>query len=124
MAIHKFITKRSRVQHEPTPIKWLVRDTAHMPGRINSTKWEIFAQKDIEIQPTASLTLQFPFGVRMTRGICLISLRQELKTKKLSLHDGTLSEDVDDIIITIQNNSEKIVNLLEGASLCYINYHN
>ena len=124
MPVHKFITKRSRVRHEPSPIKWLVRETPYMPIRVNSTKWEIFAQKDIEIQPTSSLTLLFPFGVRMTRGICLISLRQEIKTRRLSLHDGTVSEDVDDIIITIQNNSEKIVNLLKGASLCYINYHN
>jgi hypothetical protein len=58
----------------------------------------------------------------MTRGLCLISLRQDLKLKRLSLQDGVVSEDVDDIIITIQNNSDSIITINAGQSLCFINY--
>ena len=53
----------------------------------------------------------------------LVSLRQVIKEKGCSLQDVTISEDVVDILITIQNNSESVVSIDKGDSLCYINYH-
>jgi hypothetical protein len=49
-----------------------------------------------------------------------ISLRQDLKIKRLSLHNGVVSESVDDIIITIQNNSDEAVTVNAGESLCFV----
>jgi len=120
MPIHKFITKR---RHEPPAIRWRVRETTHMPAQIHSSKWEIFAQRDIKIKPSSSVTLALAFGVQMTRGMCSISLRQRLKEMRCSLQDGVVSENVEDILVTIQNNSDTIVTINEEDSICYINYH-
>ena len=101
------------------------KDVLHKPiRRKGGLRWEIFAQQQISIQPGKTFTAALGFGVGMTRGMCLISLRQELKLKRCSLQDGTVPEDVADIIITIQNNSESVVIVNEGDSLCYIIYSN
>jgi hypothetical protein len=52
--------------------------------------------------------------------VVFISLKQELKIKRCSLQDGVVAESVDDIIVTIQNNSEVAVNIVEGESLCFV----
>ena len=80
---------------------------------MNPPRWEIFAQRTIEIQPRSSVSLELGFGVQMTRGVCLVSLRQVIKETECSLQDGTISEDVEDIVIhvTIQNNSESVVSI-------------
>jgi hypothetical protein len=54
------------------------------------------------------------------QGVCLVSLRQNLKVKRCSLHDGFVAEPVDDIIVTIQNNSDVAVTILKGDSLCFV----
>lgn len=59
----------------------------------------------------------------MTRRMCLISLRKNIKEKRCSLQDGFVCEHVTDIIITVQNNSDTAVTVNEGDSLCYINYY-
>lgn len=129
MPIHKFITKRNPYSKIRTrfhnDIFWLPKEVTHKAIRriVNPPRWEIFAQRAIEIQPRSSVSNELGFGVRMTRGVCLVSLRQVIKEKGCSLQDGTISEDVEDIVITIQNNSESVVNIDKGDSLCYINYH-
>lgn len=129
MPIHKFITKRNPSSKIRTrfhnDIFWLPKEVTHKAIRriVNPPRWEIFAQRAIEIQPRSLVSLELGFGVRMTRGVCLVSLRQVIKEKGCSLQDGTISEDVEDIVITIQNNSESVVNIDKGDSLCYINYH-
>ena len=90
---------------------------------MNLPRWEIFAHRAIEIQPRSSISLELGFGVQMSRAVCLVSLRQVNKGKGCSLQDGTISENVEDIAITIQNNSESVVSLDKGDSLCYISYH-
>jgi len=60
----------------------------------------------------------------MTKGKCLVLLRQNIIAKGCTLQDGTVSEDVEDIIITIQNNSDTAVIIKERDSLCYIMYIN
>ena len=58
----------------------------------------------------------------MTKGICLASLKQEIKEKKCSLQDGEIAS-TEDIIVTIQNNSGHEVIINEGDSLCYVSYY-
>ena len=54
--------------------------------------------------------------------MCSVSLRQTLKEKKCSLQDGFVAESVDDIIVTIQNNSDTAVVISEGESLCLLTH--
>src|SRR6218665_2501889 len=132
MPIHKFITKRnpstcSKIRTRfHNDIYWLPKEVTHKAIRqiMNPPLWEIFSQHAaVEIQPRSSVSHELGFGVRMTRGVCLVSLRQVIKEKGCSLQDGTIFEDVEDIVITIQNNSESVVSIGKGDFLCYINYH-
>ena len=119
---HHFLSTRGTGIVEPS-INWLLRkDVPHKPSQVNSRKCEIFAQLDIIIQPKSSLSVQLGLGVLIPRGRCLISLRQEIKARNVSLQDDIISEDVVDIMITIQNNSETLVTIPKGSSLCYVNY--
>jgi hypothetical protein len=98
------------------------KEVTYPPIR-HSPRWEMFAQQATTIEPGSSRTLVLAFRVSMTAGICLVSFRQDIKEKRRSLQYGTVSEDVEDIIITIKNNSDWVVTINEGDSLCYINYH-
>ena len=49
-----------------------------------------------------------------------VSLKQDLKIKRCSLQDGVVSETVDDIIVTIQNNSDTVVTINARDSLCFV----
>src|SRR6218665_1217429 len=117
MSIHKFITKRNPSSKIRTrfhnDIFWLSKEVTHKAIKriVNPPRWEIFAQRAIEIQPRSSVSPELGFGVRMSRAVCLVSLRQVIKEKGCSLQDGTISEDVEDIVITIQNNSESVVSI-------------
>jgi hypothetical protein len=117
MPVHKFITKRASVQ-----IKWLPKEVSHTPTQLDGNRWEVFAQKVVTISHRSSVTLALGLGVSMARGMCFISLRQNLKEKRCSLQDGTVSEDVDNIIVTIQNNSDSPVIINEEDSLCYVTF--
>src|SRR6218665_2688556 len=120
MPIHKFITKRnpsSKIKTRFHDIFWLPKEVTHTAIRriVKPPRWEIFAQRAIEIQPRSSVSHELGFGVRMTRGVCLVSLRQVIKVKGCTtLQDGTITEDVEDIVITIQNNSESLVSIDKG----------
>jgi hypothetical protein len=119
MPVHKFITK----YHDEEPVHWIPKQVKHPPVR-RGQKWEIFAQDSITIQPRGTFTAVLGLGVRMdSNGICLISLKQDLKQKRLSLQDGTVSEGVEDIIVNIQNNSDLAVTITEGHSFCFVNYY-
>src|SRR6218665_3851347 len=98
MPIHKFITKRNPSSKIRTrfhnDIFWLPKDVTHKAIRriVNSQRWEIFAQRAIEIQPESLVLHELRFGVRMTRGVCLVSLRQVIKEKGCSLQNRSISE--------------------------------
>mgnify|MGYP003390553951 FL=1 len=126
MPVHKFITiaERSNTRTQPDSVHWMPKEATYNPLRQNGgLRWEIFAQNKITILPKNAFTVILGFGVKMTDGICLISLKQELKQRRCSLQDGVVSEDTDDIIITIQNNSDSEVKINESESLCLINYY-
>jgi len=85
----------------------------HRPIRLlGSLRWEMFSQNDVTIPPKGTITLDLGLGVRITRGVCLISLKE----RRCTLQDGI----VEDIIIIIQNNSDSEVTINKG--LVYINY--
>jgi hypothetical protein len=115
MTIHKLIHK-----HEHSAVKWLHHENyTHLAEQLHG-KWEIFAQKCFTIQPKSRLTLSLGIGVQLMRGVCSVSLRQALKEKRCSLQDGFVAESVNDIIVTIHNNSDVAVNIVEGESLCFV----
>ena len=118
MPIHKFIHKYERPP--PAPVKWLPHENLAHPAKPSPGKWEIFTQKELTIQPRVALTISLKMGVRLRRGVCSVSLRQSLKEKRCSLQDGFVAESVDDIIVTIQNNSDVAVIIVAGESLCFI----
>ena len=83
--IHKFIRKRNPSSKIKTrfhnDIFCLNKKVTHKAIRriVNPPRWEIFAQRAIEIQPRSSVSNELGFGVRMTSG--LVSLRQVIKEK-------------------------------------------
>ena len=118
MPVHKFITKHER--RPPAPIRWLLHESLTHPANPLPGKWEIFTQQALTIQPRVALTISLKMGVLLIRGVCIVSLRQSLKEQRCSLQDGFVAESVDDIIVTIQNNSDTAVNITEGESLCFV----
>ena len=129
--LHKFITKPTRpsvVRTQPKSVHWTLASkeaATYKPLRQRGgLRWEIFAQRAITIQPGETETLALGLGVRMTRGMCLVSLRQEIVEKGCTLREGgTVSGNVADIVIVIQNDSDSVVSVNEGDSLCYIDYN-
>ena len=123
MPVHKFITKQRRARIQPNSVHWIPKEVTHNPIRQNKgLRWEIFSQQLITIQPGKTFTAVLGLGVQMTKGICLASLKQEIKEKKCSLQDGVIAS-TEDIIVTIQNNSDHEVIINEGDSLCYVSYY-
>jgi dUTPase len=124
MPVHKFITEPGREIQllQPDSIHWLPQKVKHNPIRQSGgLRWEIFAQSTITIQPKGTHMTELGFGVRMTgEGLCLLSLSKDLKQKQCCLQDGSVTFDVDDIIVTIENKSDSLVTINEGQSLCYI----
>src|SRR6218665_1828174 len=127
MPIHKMgftkpvIERYERTQ--PTSVHWVPKEVTHSPNRLlGGLRWEMFSQNGINIPSKGTIALQLGLGVKMTRGICLISLRQYIKEKGCSLQNAIVAENVDDIIISIQNYSDSDVTINKGDSLCYVNY--
>lgn len=116
------VTKRVRTQ--PDSVHCLTKKVTPPPVRQQGgLRWEIYTQKNKMIQTRGTIALKLGLGVRMTRGMCLISLRLKIKEKWCSLQVWIVSEDVEDIMITIQNNSDSNVILKVGDSLRYVIYY-
>ena len=126
MTVHKF------GQSQPPPkalrrsmmaVEWKPRmDVKYPPTKRTPATWEIYAQERITIPPHTSKRIFLSFGVAMSKGMVLVSLKQELKYKRLSIQNETIIEDVDDIIVMIQNNSSSSVIIDEGSPVCYVIY--
>ena len=92
------------------------------PTKRTPATWEIYAQERLTILPHEAKRIFLSFGVAMSKGMGLISLKQELKYNHLSIQNETVIEDADDIIVTIQNNSSSIAIIDEGSSVCHVIY--
>ena len=58
----------------------------------------------------------------MSKGVVLTVLVYSLKYKWCSLQNGVNLEDVEDIVITLTNNSSKVVDIQEHELLCRVCY--
>ena len=82
--------------------------------------WEIFSQEDIKVKPKDVKQLQLGLGLR--EGIVLVGLANSLKYKWCSLQNEVSLEDAEDIVITLTNNSNEIVDIRELDLLCRVCY--
>src|ERR1043165_5783267 len=124
--IHKFIWKPASPEiFLINPVEWLPRKevswpSVKQPGRAS---YEIFAQREITIQPTETAAVETGLGVRMMKGWCGLTLGQEILASGCSLQgDGVVAENVADIVITIVNDSASVVVIAAGDLLCIV-YH-
>ena len=123
--IHKFGTKPVRSKDFPiNPVEWLPKKGAtHIPVKQpGSQVWEIYAQRVITIKPKETETIMLGLGVRMRRGWCHLSLRQEIQASGCRLQDDVVSKNAEDIVVTILNDSDSEVIVNEGDLLCFIRH--
>ena len=124
--MHKFIWKPARPKiFLINPVEWLPKkDVAYIPVKQNgSQRWDIFAQRDITIQPNETAEVETGLGVRMRKGWCGVTLGQEILASGCVLRgEGVVTENAADIVITIVNDSASVVTIPEGAPVCVV-YH-
>ena len=120
------INKFGRIpkKQQPPTIRWKPGNDIKYPSHKKTpVTWEIFTQAKISIQANGFKIIMIPFGFIMSEGAVIISLKQELKYRKCSIHNETILESVDHIIITIQNNSSNPLPIDENIPLCFVHYH-
>src|ERR1043165_6852819 len=125
--MHKFIWKPGSPKiFLINPVEWLPKKEVSyipvkQPGRAS---YEIFAQREITIQPTETAAVETGLGVRMRKGWCGVTLGPEILASGCSLQgDGVVTENAaDGIVITIVNESASVVTIAEGALICIV-YH-
>ena len=120
MNIHKF-NKKPKTIH----LKRLLAPTTrgkYPTLKINSITWENFSQEDIKLKPKEAKQLQLGLGFIMSEGVVSSTLANSLKNKWCSLQNEVSLEDAEDIVITITNNSNVIVDIQESELLCRVCY--
>jgi hypothetical protein len=122
MAIHKLITKPAVPKLSPKAILWLPAHVGYPPKQMNDNMWQVYVQEEIVISRQSVKTIALKFGVKLTLGVVLISLKQQLKSLRCSIQNESVVEDTEDIIITLQNNSSHDLTIRAGESICYIIY--
>ena len=116
MNIHKFNAKPKTIP--PKTIHWRpLREVKYPALKINSMTWEIFSQEDIKPNPKEAKQLQLGLGFIMSQGVVLT-----LKNKRCSIQNEVSLEDSEDIVITITNNSNEIVDIQSHKLLCRVCY--
>ena len=106
MNIHKFNVKPKTIP--PKTIYWRpLREVKYPALKINLITWEIFSQEDIKLKPKKAKQLRLGLGFIMSQGA------NSLKNKRCSLQNEVSLEDSEDIVITITNNSNEIVDIQE-----------
>ena len=121
MSIHKF--GRRYYTSQPKTVYWKPNtDLAHTAQKTTPSTWEIYSQEQMTLTPHSIKTIMLGLGVEMSAGVVITSLKHSLKSKRCSLQNETLLESVPDIVIALQNNSNKIVTINPGEGLCYVHY--
>ena len=90
--------------------------------KVNSTTWKIFSQEDIKLKPKEAKQFQLGLGFLMSEGVVLTGLANSLKNKRCSLQNEVSLEDAENIVITITNNSNEIVDIQENELSCCVCY--
>ena len=121
MSIHKFNVKPKTTP--PKTIHWRpLREIKYPALKVNSITWEIFSQEDIKLKPKEAKQLRLGLGFIMSQGVVLSSLANTLRNKWCSLQNEVSLEDSEDIVITITNNSNHIVDIQSHELLCRVCY--
>ena len=121
MNIHKFNVKPKTTP--PKTIHWRpLREVKYPALKIISIIWEIFSQEDIQLKPKEAKQLRLGLGFTMSQGVVLSSLANSLRNKWCSLQNEVSLEDSEDIVITITNNSNHIVDIQSYELLCRVCY--
>ena len=74
----------------------------------------------MKLKPKEVKQLQLGLGFKMSEGVVLVGLDNSLKYKRFSLQNEINLEDAEDIVITITNNSNEIVDIREHELLCRV----
>ena len=120
MNIHKFKVKPKIISLKTIHWRPLLRKVKYPPRKADSTTWEIFSQGEIKLEPKEVKQLQLGLGFMMSEGVVLVGLDNSLKYKRCSLQNEVNLEDADDIVITLTNNLNKIVDIQEHELLCCV----
>ena len=121
MNIHKFNVKPKTIPPKTIHCRPL-REVKYPALKINWITWEIFSQEDIKLKPKEVKQLQLGLGFIMSEGVVLVALANSLKNKRCSLQNEVSLEDSEDIVITITNNSNHIVDIQQHELLCRVYY--
>ena len=124
MSIHKFIRKPIfEKKTQPPTVYWKPHaDLRYKPKKILPRTWLIYVQEKINIKPQKTKPIKLKFGVEFSTGIVMMFLENRLK-ESASILEQNLFTGMDDILIFIQNNSDKELSLSEGQELCYVHYN-
>ena len=119
MNIHKFNAKPKTIS--PKTIHWRpLREVKYPPRKVDSMTWEIFSQEEMKLKPKEVKQLQLGLGFMMNEGVVLVGLANYLKYKRCILKNKINLEDAEDIMITLRNNSNEIVDIREHKLLCRV----
>ena len=88
----------------------------------NSITWKIFSQENIKLKPKEVKQIRLGLGFIMSEGVVLVALANPLKKKRCSLQNEVNLEDAEDIVITITNNSNEIIDIEKLELLCRVGY--
>ena len=121
MNIHKFNVKP--IDYPTKTIKWLIPDNIRrFFKKVNSTTWEVYAQKDLLLKPKEVKFIMLGIGFMMSEGVVLTSLNESLTIKRISLQNGVYLNDTLNMIIVLTNNSSENILIPKLSSLCLVCY--
>ena len=105
MNIHKFNLKPKTIP--PKTIQWRpLREVKYPAQKVNLMTLEIFTQQEMKLNPKEVKQIRLGLGFIMSQGVVLTTLANSLKYKWCSLQNEVNLEDVEDIVITLTNNSK------------------
>ena len=121
MNIHKFNVKP--IYYPTKTIKWVIPDQLRQYfKKVNSTTWEVYAQKDLLLKPKEVKFIMLGIGFMMSEGVVLTSLNDELTIKRISLQNGVYLNDTHNMIIVLTNNSNENILIPKLTMLCLVCY--
>ena len=121
MNIHKFNVKP--IDYPAKTIKWMIPDNIRrFFKKVNSTTWEVYAQKDLLLKPKEVKFIMLGIGFMMSEGVVLTSLNESLTIKRISLQNGVYLTDTLNMIIVLTNNSSVNIQIPKLSSLCLVCY--
>ena len=74
----------------------------------------------MKLEPKEVKQLQLDLGFMISEGVVVFGLDNSLKYKRCSLQNEINLEDAENIVITLTNNSNEIVDIREHELLCRV----